>query len=184
MPTADIQDNDLAARLVMFNQAFDNGVVRDDQLWQFSKVSDNRYETSIFLRRLIPADSLVHGLGCNLAAKQNAARGEPAPGDERRRYYCGFCEALCGQLSLKTERFHTELHLKEEDGVAAHIAFFLQTPNGTKKERGQWRSEACAVLSAALGAIKLHRCTSDAADKHHPSERLGLKCYGRLQPTT
>jgi|CXWL01.1.fsa_nt_gi hypothetical protein len=184
MPTHGIKEDDAAARLIFFATAFENDVVRDEQLWRFTnvKTARNRYETSLYLRRMIPVDAEVHEVGCKLAAAQNSSRGNPPPGDITRRYYCGFSDAQIAGLRLSDDRYWTELELAEQDGIAAHLAFFLQTADGSKKERADWRTEACAKLSAALTPIKLHRCAADLGDGHHPTQRFGVKCYGRLQP--
>lgn len=184
MPTLGIDDNDTAARLILFATAFENNVVRDDLLWRFEGVNSakNRYETSLYLRRLIPDNAEVHKIGCGLSATQNTSRGDPPRGDINRRYYCGFCEARVSGLRLQDPRYWTELQLVEEDGIKAHIAFFLHTRDGSKKERADWRTEACARLAAALTPISLHCCEADVGDAHHPTTKFGLGCYGRLQP--
>lgn len=171
-----IDASDAIARCIIYDPLFSGSIHTDANLWVFGKTAaDGASHHSAVLRSLAVNDDDVHVAGCQIAAMQNASRGEPPPG-EKRRYYCGFRNAVVASLPLKTERYEVVLTLSPENGIDAHVDVALTVFGDTKQEKANRRTEAGLALAEQFDPAIPHTCFCDQDDAMHPIARFTVSC--------
>ena len=177
--TQDIPSEEVVARSLLYSVFFDNEMLAESLIFPWGKSApDGAYHASLAWRRFAPEDEDLHAYGCRLAANQNVRLGEPARGEDRRRYYCGFKQATAGALTIENDFFRTELRHLPEGGEAAHVDLSLTLKMDGKAARANARSEAGLELVGALSPTAPHVCECDLADEFHPISRWGHQCLG------
>lgn len=173
----EISDDDSVSRCIVYNKFFRDDVHTDELLWQFgqSDSSGAAHESGV-LRSLAPAIDEVHEIGCRIVSIQNERLQSPAPGDKKRRYYCGCRTARVGDLPKEEEGFKLALSLVEENGIKAHVDFALTVLGETKSARAVNRTNAGLALAECFGDTEPHICSCDVEDRLHPIARLGPEC--------
>ncbi|MGY4281489.1 hypothetical protein ACVWXO_000709 [Bradyrhizobium sp. LM2.7] len=174
---AEISDDDHVSRCIVYNKFFRDDIHTDELLWQFgqSDSSGAAHESGV-LRSLAPSLDEVHGIGCKIVAIQNERLQNPAPGDKKRRYYCGCRTARAGDLPKEEEGFTLALSLVEEHGLKAHVDFALTVKGDTKSARAVNRTNAGLALAECFGETEAHVCDCDRDDMMHPIARFGPEC--------
>lgn len=172
----DIVSDDLISRCIIYARAFDGEVHVNSRLWPFgASGEDGAAHESGVLRRLAADDIQVHRIGCQIAAGQNAAKGEP-PSGPNRRYYCGFRTARCGDLLMMGEGYHIVLTNVAENGEESHVDIALFITVEGKNARANRRTDAGLSFAEAFGPAVPFVCECDSLDDHHPINRFGVKC--------
>jgi hypothetical protein len=176
MPT-EISDDDHVSRCIIYQKFFHDDLHTDELLWQFgSSDSAGAAHESGVLRSLAPNVNDVHQIGCKIASIQNERFNNPAPGDKRRRYYCGCRTARVGDIPKEDEGFTLALTLIEEHGIRAHVDFALTVKGDTRNARATNRTNAGLAIAECFGAAEPHICDYDKDDGMHPLKRFGVSC--------
>lgn len=171
-----IEASDTIARCLIYNRFFPGNIHTDAVLFAFGgSGADGKAHESAVLRSITPEASEVHRIGCKIAGSQNASRGEPAPGPDRK-YYCGFREACVGDLQLEDDAWRVTLTNVPEHGEEAHVDVALELLAEGKSARSVARTDAGLALAEAFGQPVAHVCHCDIGDDEHPFVKLGVHC--------
>lgn len=172
----EIVPDDLISRCILYARAFDGDLHIDEKLWPFgASGADGASHESGVLRQLATEDAEVHRIGCNIASGQNADKGEPPPGPQRR-YYCGFRTARYGDLTLAGDGYYLLVTNIPENGEEAHVDIALFITVQGKNARATRRTVAGLSFAEAFGPAVPYICDCDRADEHHPINKFGEKC--------
>ncbi|WP_156347312.1 MULTISPECIES: hypothetical protein [unclassified Sphingomonas] len=177
---------DVVARCLIYPQLFLGNIQANEKLWEFGKrAADGASHQSAVLRRLAPQASDVHRIGCKIAASGNARLFERiAPEQiplEKKRYYCGYKEAVASNLQINGDEYRVELRSLPEFGEEAHVdvALFINE-NVPKNKQANLRTAVGVALALQFGTATPHICENDKDDTNHPIRRLGAGCLGSL----
>tara|TARA_R110000824_G_scaffold19504_2_gene75409 strand:+ start:8655 stop:9233 length:579 start_codon:yes stop_codon:yes gene_type:complete len=174
----EIVDDDVISRCIIYPKFFNGNIHTDELLWHFGNNKDDNgvYHESAVLRRLAPTEKDVHHIGCNIASLQNERVGNPDPGDNKRRYYCGFRSATFGDFDLTGDGYIIQfIHCPEHD-VESHVDVSLTITVEGKNAKASRRTEAGLNLAEVFGSASEHICSVDSKDVHHPITKLGSDC--------
>ncbi|WP_232494895.1 hypothetical protein [Novosphingobium kaempferiae] len=171
-----MSSDDELARSLVFNRFFPGNIHTDESLWAFGKTRDDdkAHESGLALS-LIATEENIHSAGCQIAAAQNAERGEPEPGP-KRKYYCGYRKAKVNELPLVGDDYEVSLTIDGEGGNPAHVDVALAYKVDTKHLRAHARTKAGLLLAAAFAPAVPHICECANDDDEHPLVKNGLDC--------
>lgn len=174
--TIQLVADDRISRCIIFDRAFEDNAHVDELLWRFEGSDANGiYHESAVLRRLAPASTDVHRIGCAIAAGQNVRKQEPPPG-RKRRYYCGYRSATFGDLPVTGEGYTVTMSHSPEGGEESHLDVSLSIHVEGRSARAVRRTNAGLALAEHFGPPRPHRCNCDTADDQHPFDLLGADC--------
>lgn len=161
-----ISDNDVIARCIIYPGAFKGGVHVDEALVPFSsRDADGASHVSGVLRRLAPADQDVHRIGCKISAAQNVRGNLPS---DRRRYYCGFRDALRSDIVFEHPDVTLRIELDNEGDEPAHVDIALTVNVDNKSARNTLKAAVALALAEIFGSATPHICADDIFDQNHP----------------
>jgi hypothetical protein len=174
--SVEIGESDYLSRCIIYDRFFSGNIHVDKLLFQFGPAKeDGACHESLVLRSLAPTDEEVHMIGCKIASDQNARKGNPPPGPNRK-YYCGFRTANVASIVCEGDGYQIELRNVEENGEPSHVDLALRITVDGKSARNTRRLAAGLSLAEAFGPPTPFVCSNDHGDAEHPFEKWGPKC--------
>lgn len=183
-----IANDQQLARCVLYGQFFVGQSVSEALLFRFEgEGPDGSKKESCVWRKYARTVTEVHRIGTAIAVVQNAriagqraARGEtpatPVAGKDRR-YYCGFYQALAGNLRIEGLYYAVSVEHEIENGERSHVTVRLRINDAPDKSaRANAKTEARRRLARALHSPEPFVPESDRDDPYHPINKWGADC--------